>query len=114
MPSLHVRTRCTVAEIAVTVAYAEAERQTVIAMRVPVGTTAAQAIVLSGIRGAHAGIAKQPALGVFGQLVSETYVLSDGDRVEVYRALLQDPKETRRRLAREGRVMGRVAGKDEI
>lgn len=111
MPSLRGRMRCTVAEIAVTVAYAEPQRQTVIAVRVPVGTTAAQAVALSAIRHVHPQIEKEPALGVFGQAVGATYVLRDGDRVELYRALLQDPKETRRRLAREGRVMGRATNK---
>lgn len=39
--------------------------------------------------------------GVWGRRVAEDYVLRAGDRVEIYRPLLADPKEARRRRARE-------------
>lgn len=92
--------------IAIEVAYAERERQTLIALVVPVGTTAEQAVALSGIRERHAGIPPDAALGVHGRVVAPSHVLAAGDRVELYRPLPADPKETRRRLAREGRTMG--------
>lgn len=92
--------------IAIEVAYAERERQTVLALVVPPGTTAATAVELSGIRGVHAGIAADAPIGVHGRLVAPGHVLQAGDRVELYRPLPADPKETRRRLAREGRTMG--------
>jgi len=38
-------------------------------------------------------------LGVFGERVSDEALLNDGDRVEVYRPLLQDPMELRRQRA---------------
>lgn len=94
-------------EIAVSVAYAERDRQTVIELAVPAGTTAAEAVERSGIRARHPGIAADAALGVFGRIVPPTVVLEPGDRVELYRPLPADPKETRRKLAREGRTMGR-------
>ena len=93
-------------EIAIEVAYAERDRQTLIALRVPAGTTAEQAVVLSRIRERHAGIPPDAALGVHGRVVARTQVLAAGDRVELYRPLPADPKDTRRRLAREGRTMG--------
>jgi putative ubiquitin-RnfH superfamily antitoxin RatB of RatAB toxin-antitoxin module len=93
-------------EIAVEVAYAERDRQTVLAIVVPRGTTASLAVELSGIRAAHPGIAADAPLGVHGRIVAAGQVLQDGDRVELYRPLPVDPKETRRRLAREGRTMG--------
>ena len=94
-------------EIAVSVAYAESDRQTVIELAVPCGTTAREAIERSGIRERHPGIAAAAPLGIFGRLIAPATVLEDGDRVELYRGLPADPKETRRRLAREGRTMGR-------
>jgi len=94
-------------EIAVSVAYAERDRQTVIDLVVPPGTTAAEAVARSGIRSRHPGIAAGAPLGVWGRIVLPTAVLEDGDRVELYRGLPADPKEQRRRLAKEGRTMGR-------
>jgi len=40
------------------------------------------------------------AIGVFGEEVSDDYVLQHGDRVEIYRSLQQDPKELRRDRAK--------------
>jgi uncharacterized protein len=94
-------------EIAVSVAYAERDRQTVVELRVPAGTTAAEAVERSGIRARHAGIAALAPLGIHGRIVPPTAVLADGDRVELYRGLPADPKEKRRQLAREGRTMAR-------
>lgn len=90
----------------VEVAYAERDAQTLLAIDVPAGTTAAGAVALSGIRERHPGIAPEATLGVYGRVVAPTHVLADGDRVEVYRPLPADPKDTRRTLAREGRTMG--------
>lgn len=96
-------------EIAIEVVYAERDRQTLLALRVPAGTTAAQAVELSGIRARHAGIPPEAALGVHGRVVATGHVLAAGDRVELYRPLPADPRDTRRRLAREGRTMGAAA-----
>jgi hypothetical protein len=91
----------------VSVAYAERDRQTVIELEVPAGTTAAEAVERSGIRARHPGIPAGAPLGVYGRLVAPGAVLEAGDRVELYRGLPADPKEQRRRLAREGRTIGR-------
>jgi putative ubiquitin-RnfH superfamily antitoxin RatB of RatAB toxin-antitoxin module len=92
--------------IRVAVAYAERGRQTLIELEVPRGTTAAAAVERSQIRARHPGIATDAALGVHGRLVAPATVLAAGDRVELYRPLPADPKDTRRQLAREGRTMG--------
>jgi len=98
--------------IAVEVACAEADRQTVIALELPAGCTAGDAVQRSGIFGRHAAL--DPAVcrvGIFGREVGREHVLADGDRVEVLRPLAEDPKERRRRLARAGRSMrARSAG----
>lgn len=43
--------------------------------------------------------------GVFAQGVDENYLLADGDRLEIYRALTADPKTVRRELAAQGKTM---------
>ncbi len=43
-------------------------------------------------------------LGVFGQLVQATYELSEGERVEIYRELLVDPKAVRRARAEKAKA----------
>lgn len=92
--------------IRVEVAYAERDRQTLLAVELPAGATVAEAIAASAIHERHPGIPADATLGIFGEATTATAVLADGDRVELYRALPADPKETRRRLAREGRSMG--------
>jgi len=46
-------------------------------------------------------------LGIWGKQVADDYVLREGDRLEIYRQLSNDPRETRRRLAAEGKTMGK-------
>jgi putative ubiquitin-RnfH superfamily antitoxin RatB of RatAB toxin-antitoxin module len=92
--------------IAIEVACAEADRQTVLALKVPVGCTAGEALERSGILALHPAIdAASCAVGIFGREVPRSRVLLAGDRVEVLRPLAEDPRERRRRLAREGRSM---------
>jgi uncharacterized protein len=87
--------------VAVTVVYALRERATEIAVELPEGATVAQALERSGFAARHpeANIADCP-VGIFGTAVDRHAVVSDGDRVEVYRPLLADPKELRRTRAR--------------
>jgi len=92
--------------IRVEVAYAERERQTLLVLDVESGTTASQAVERSGIRALH-GLGADVALGIWGRSVAPSAVLEAGDRVELYRPVPVDPKETRRALARQGRTMGR-------
>jgi hypothetical protein len=93
--------------IRVSVAYAEPHRQTVLELEVDAGTCAGAAIAASAIHDRHPGIPAGAALGIHGLAATPATVLRDGDRVELYRPLPADPKETRRRLARAGRTMGR-------
>jgi len=92
--------------IAIEVACAEAECQTVLPLEVPAGCTAGEAVERSGILALHPSInAATCGVGIFGREVPRERVLAAGDRVEVLRPLVEDPKERRRRLAREGRSM---------
>jgi putative ubiquitin-RnfH superfamily antitoxin RatB of RatAB toxin-antitoxin module len=99
--------------IAITVACAEADRQTVLALEVPSGCTAGEAVERSGIMALHPRLdASACGIGIFGREVARGQVLADGDRVELLRPLTEDPRERRRRLAREGRSMSaRSAGR---
>ena len=74
-------------------------------LMVPVGTKAREAVQLALAADfvSHGNIDIDPLsapLGVFNELVDDDYVLNDGDRVEIYRPLQQDPKELRRQRAR--------------
>lgn len=94
--------------IHVEVAYARPERQLVIAVEVPRGTTAIEAVRLSGIEQEFPEIAPgSQRLGVFGKLCKNDRPLNPGDRVEIYRPLVVDPREARRELAAAGKSMGR-------
>jgi uncharacterized protein len=70
-------------------------------LRIEQGATVADAVRVSGIA-ADLGMSEiDPArVGVFGRVVSSTALLRDGDRVEIYRPLIIDPKEARRRRAK--------------
>lgn len=92
----------------VEVAYALPERQWLIVLDVAEGTTAAAAVAQSGLLDQRPELAVAPlALGIFGLPVAAEHRLRVGDRVEIYRPLLADPKEVRRQLAAQGRTMGR-------
>ncbi len=95
-------------KIAIEVACAEAGRQTVLALEVARGCTAAEALAQSGIFALHPALdPAQCVIGVFGREVSGAQTLRAGDRVEVLRPLPDDPRERRRRIARQGGTMGR-------
>lgn len=89
------------ARIAVSVVYAEPECVFTTELSLPKGATVADAIERSGIRAARPDIAiRDDRLGIFSRKASPDTTLRDGDRVEIYRPLLIDPKEARRKRAR--------------
>ncbi|WP_426191334.1 RnfH family protein [Massilia sp. DWR3-1-1] len=108
------------ATVHVVVSYATAQQEIVRALALAQGATVGDAIAASGILAEMARLAQagtlgnladprdpgtvpfDPALhqvGVFGKKRPLESVLRDGDRVELYRPLLADPKESRRRRA---------------
>ena len=98
-------------KISVEVAYALPHRQKIIPLNVTRGTTAKQAITLSNIENffpdididnAHFGLFGQ-SLGTKGLAAADTYVLEPGDRIEIYRPLISDPKEVRKRRAEKAK-----------
>ncbi|MGA7799258.1 MAG: RnfH family protein [Gammaproteobacteria bacterium] len=97
--------------IAVEVAYACPDEQVIMALEVPAGTTLEQAVQQSGILERFPEIDLSSAkMGIFGKLNKRDYVLRPGDRVEIYRPLIADPKEIRKQRAAEGKRMKRGGG----
>jgi len=98
-------------KIKVEVAYALPAEQQLIAVHVDSGATIEDAIKLSGILDHFPGIELGTVnrVGIFGKLAKLDKVLSEGDRVEIYRPLIADPKEVRRKRAAEGKVMTKGA-----
>ncbi len=84
----------------VEVAYAEPDRQRVLGIDIAAGSTLEQAIRASGILTEFPGIdLATHKVGVFGTVCSLQQPLQQGDRVEIYRSLLMDPREHRRQRA---------------
>jgi putative ubiquitin-RnfH superfamily antitoxin RatB of RatAB toxin-antitoxin module len=75
------------------VAYATPEQQVIIALNVPDNTTIETAIALSGLK------VEAAAVGIFGKLCNLNDTVKTGDRIELYRPLVHDPKEARRQRA---------------
>jgi putative ubiquitin-RnfH superfamily antitoxin RatB of RatAB toxin-antitoxin module len=89
-------------KIDIEVVYALPENQFMRQISVPPGTTARQAVELSAIIDLYPEIDLAcNKLGIFGRRVNQGTVLCNGDRVEIYRPLKVDPKENRRRRAKE-------------
>ncbi|MBT2969518.1 MAG: RnfH family protein [gamma proteobacterium symbiont of Ctena orbiculata] len=73
--------------------------------------TAEQAIEASGILERFPEIdLKTNKIGIFGKATKLNALLSEGDRVEIYRPLIADPKEARKKRAAEGKVMRKGGG----
>jgi putative ubiquitin-RnfH superfamily antitoxin RatB of RatAB toxin-antitoxin module len=94
-------------KIGVEVVFATADRQQLVAITLPRGATVAEAISESSlVRLFPNDNLDDLRVGVWGRLVHRNRVLSDGDRVELYRPLEIDPRDARRQLAMMGRTMG--------
>jgi hypothetical protein len=86
--------------IHVEVVLAMPERQELMALEVISGSTLADAIAQSGVIEMFEGFELDTTkVGIFGIKASQDQVLREGDRVEIYRPLIADPKESRRQRA---------------
>jgi putative ubiquitin-RnfH superfamily antitoxin RatB of RatAB toxin-antitoxin module len=77
------------------VVLASAGQQLRLTLDLPAGSTVAAALAQRELAGVV-----YSAVGLFGQVVTPDTVLHDGDRVELYRPLLAEPKEARRRRSK--------------
>ncbi|MBR9871541.1 MAG: RnfH family protein [Gammaproteobacteria bacterium] len=88
----------------VEVAYARPDKQQILEVAVPEGTTALEAVKASGIVDVFPEINPDEIdMGVFGKVVKKpaSHVLQEGDRVELYRPLIIDPKQARLNRAKK-------------
>lgn len=93
------------------VIYALPQVQTLLTVEVPSGCTVEQGIRLSGILEKHPEIdLANSKVGIFGKLSKLDAALREKDRIEIYRPLIADPKEVRRKRAEEGKVMKKGGG----
>lgn len=92
--------------IRIEVAYALPHKQVLISLDVSAGITVERAIQQSGVLDQFPEIdLATNKVGVYSKLVPLNTVLRDRDRVEIYRALIADPKEIRRQRASAGKPM---------
>jgi putative ubiquitin-RnfH superfamily antitoxin RatB of RatAB toxin-antitoxin module len=93
-------------KIMIEVAYALPKKQIIIPVLVPKGISVKEAIKLSGILRKFDGIDLSAVqVGIFGKVTTLDKTLRNHDRIEIYRPLLADPKEIRRKRAAEGKEM---------
>ena len=101
-------------DVAVKLVCAWPERSFVLPLHVDPGTTIAVAVERSGVLDRFPELrASALNYGVFGRVVTADYVLRPGDRIELLRPLLHDPKQTRRQLAAQGQSMGARKPRDQ-
>lgn len=91
-------------DIRVEVVYALPERQYLRTVKLEEGSTVEQAIVASGLLELRKDIdLKSNKVGVYSRPVKLADTVSDGDRIEIYRPLIADPKELRRQRAEKSK-----------
>lgn len=97
--------------ILVEVAYARPDQQVLIPVRLPPGATVEEAIRRSGVLERFPEIdLTRNKVGIWSKLSKLDSPLRDRDRVEIYRPLIADPKEVRRKRAEEGKAMKKGGG----
>lgn len=95
----------------VEIAYALPEEQVILVVEDAKGLTAEQAIIKSGVLDKYPEIdLSKHKIGIFGKVKPLSEILREGDRVEIYRPLLADPKEIRRQRAAAGKAMKKGGG----
>lgn len=101
------------AKIMIEVAFGHADEQELLSLEVEEGTTIEQAIEQSGIMNTFPEIdLSKNKVGIFGKMAPKKQVLREKDRIEIYRPLIADPKEVRKKRAAEGKRMKKGGGED--
>lgn len=99
------------ANISVEVIYALPAQQPLLHVQLAEGATVEEAIRASGVLDAFPEIdLAQNKVGIFSKLVKLDEKVRDRDRVEIYRPLIADPKEVRRKRAEEGKATKKGGG----
>jgi len=93
------------------VVYGHTDKQVLLSLSVDETSTIEEAIKASGILNQFEEIdLSVNKVGIFGKLSKLSAGLKEGDRIEIYRPLIADPKEVRRRRAEEGKRMKKGGG----
>ncbi len=96
-------------KITIEVVYGVSHKQRILTLLVDEGTNVEQAIIESGIVKLFPEIdLKVNKVGIWNRTVKLSEVLEDLDRVEVYRPLIADPKDVRKRRAEKAKLEGRA------
>tara|TARA_Y100000996_G_C22549821_1_gene653294 strand:- start:556 stop:876 length:321 start_codon:yes stop_codon:yes gene_type:complete len=91
----------------VSVVYATPSNQWIVNVPFSENMTALDAVKLSKLPSKHSEIEYHSlVLGLFGKEITHDYVLQLGDRIEICRPLISDPREMRRQFIALGKVMG--------
>lgn len=102
----------TVDTIKIEVVFALPDDQALVSVDVDAGATVADVITRSGIREDFPEENIDALqVGLWGRVVDRDCRVKDGDRVEIYRPLLRDPRDARRELAQSGLTMRGAAKK---
>jgi uncharacterized protein len=83
-------------QVNVTVVWATADVQDVVGLTLARGTTVAEAVAVSGLAARYGIDLATARFAIDGRLVPEGTLVADGDRIELTRPLVVDPKEARR------------------
>lgn len=100
--------------IHVEVVFATPKKQQIVALELPLGTSVREAALKSGLDAQFEGLDLAKAdLGIFGKAIPkpEETLLNDGDRVEIYRPLIADPKEVRKQRAAKVKARQEAEGR---
>ncbi len=98
-------------QIKIEVAYATPESQLIMVVNITPETTVEEAVKASGIMEKFPEIdLTVNKVGIFGKLTKLTATLTEGDRIEIYRKLIADPKAVRKKRAEEGKKMKKGGG----
>jgi putative ubiquitin-RnfH superfamily antitoxin RatB of RatAB toxin-antitoxin module len=91
----------TFAEISIEIVYAQPQYSVAKSLRLKHGATIAEALAAAAEHPDFQGVdLKDSPVGIFGRVMSRESRLNDGDRLEIYRPLMEEPKLARRQRAR--------------
>ena len=96
-------------QINIEVAYALPDKHSLLSLTLDAQSTIEEAIKASGILELHSEIdLAENKVGIWSRMAKLKDTLSDGDRIEIYRPLIADPKEVRKRRAEKAKEEGRA------
>ena len=89
-------------QVQVEVAMATPDQQDLLSISVPAASTIGEVVMLSGLAGRYPTLDLMSLpKGIWGQVLPDEHRVSEGDRIEIYRPLLTDPKTARRQRAQK-------------